>query len=325
MNMKNQSLKLIGFCAVLSTMSSCSNDTYRHDEIVQETYIHKYGVEVPPSDWTERGQHGKVISMLKNGVEVTQTYAAGILDGEVSYTFPHSSTIEKVEQYSLGTLTQTTLYFASGDPRQQTQYLPDGSLAVTYWYETGSPKATEQLDAQGRIVKGEYYDPQHATDSTVSNYEGMRVLRDEYGQIVSQDAIQGGMMASCTTFYSNGSPKEVTSYDNGVISGVKKTYLPDGEPNTIETWTNGRQQGITTAFQNGQKYADITYQNGIKNGIERRYRDGSQLAEEISWLGEVKHGRCVSYVAGVEKVEWFYKGQPTTQANFDLSSNSVIR
>lgn len=321
----NKNLKITASGLLLLVISSCNNNTYRHDEIVQETYIHKYGVEVPPADWTERGQHGKVISMLKNGVEVTQNYVAGILDGEISYTFPHSTVVEKVEEYSLGSLMQTTLYFASGHPKQQTQYQGDGTLAVTYWYESGAPKAVEQLDAQGRIAQGQYYDINHATDSTVTGHEGIRVVRDEYGLVISRDVIQGGMMASCTTFFSNGSPKEITTYQNGIIMGIKKTYLPDGEPNTIENWTNGKQEGITTVFQNGQKYSDVTYQNGIKHGIERRYRDGSQLAEEITWQGDFKHGRCVSYVGGAEKIEWFYKGQPITQANFELSSNSLIR
>ncbi len=312
---------------VASTLlTSCVNRYYSEEEVVQETYVHRYGVEVPPQDWKEQGQHGQVVTMLKNGVEVKKSYSGGVLEGETCYSFPHSSTIEKMESYRNGKLAQSTVYYLSGAPSVQTQFKGDQDEKVlTYWYESGAPKSIENYDSTGLLERAEYYDPRHNKDSWVENHEGVRILRDPYGQIISKDTIQNGMMTLRTTFYPNGAPKEIIPYANGMISGIKKSYLPEGEPNTIEEWVNGKQEGKMILFQNGQKYTEFTVKNQVKNGIERRYRDGDKLVQEINWKDDRRHGEAISYAGSSPKSEWFFKGEPMSKANFDLNANAVIQ
>lgn len=286
-------------------------------DVVEETYVHRYGVPVPQQDWEARGEHGQVISRLKDGVIVTKQYNAGILEGDTTYTFPHSNLIEKVESYNNNTLTKETLYYHSGVPMQETDFAADGSKHVKVWYENGSPKSIEDYDAAGLMTLGQYLDGRNQLEARIDNGEGVRHMRDAYGQLLSKDTIQGGVMTTRTTYHQNGSPKEIIPYSNGIVDGELKTFLPGGEPNTIEQWVSGKQHGITTQYQNGEKVSESTYVSGVKTGIERRYHNGDEMISEIMWKNNLQHGPTVSYVGATPHTEWYHQGKPVSKAKFD--------
>lgn len=292
-------------------------------EIVDATYIHKYGATVPEHDWNSRGGSGSVISTLSNGVVVSKNYNAGILDGDTTYTFPHSSTLQKVDSYSQGKLFKSVEFYAHGAPLQEITYQPNGAHQVTIWYENGNPKGIESYDAAGVMVSAEYYDINHQKDSGVTAGEGTRIMRDHYGQLVSKDVIQGGSMTSRTTYHQNGMPKEITPYKNGIVDGQCKNFLPGGEPNKIEEWVEGKQSGITVLYQNGEKYAEVPYKDGLKNGVERHFRDGTTVVEEITWSNDQLHGPSTKYIGSTQKTDWYFLGKPVSKGNFDAMTGPL--
>lgn len=317
----------IGLIATVCCVTTACNRTPRNMccEVVDETYVHKYGVEVPQQDWTARGEHGQVISTLNNGVVVTKSYAGGELDDDTTYTFPHSTTIEKVETYSNGVLVKEVLNTLSGIPTQETVYKDDRSKDMTIWYEKGSPKSVEHYDSSGLLIEGTYYDARHQLDARVVNGEGMRFVRDGYGQLLSKDTIQGGALTTRTTYHPNGTPNEITPYVNGIVEGQRKTYLPAGEPNTVETWENGKQTGITVFYLNGEKYSEVPFTNGIRTGVERRYRDGKEVVQEIAWKDNQKHGLSKNYVGDAEQAQWFYQDKPVSKNKFESMSGTLTQ
>lgn len=321
------SLISIGITATAVLMVSSGCTTKQETDnccVIDKTYVHKYGVAVPPEDWTTSGRNGKVISTLKNGVVVTHNYVAGRLEGDTSYSYPYSEVTEKVESYQKNTLVRDVIYYSSGAPRQETIYQPDGSRTVSSWYETGTPATLERYDGNDLLFEAEYSNTFHQTESSVNNREGLRIVRDQYGQLVSHDEIRDGLMVLQTTYHQNGTPEEIIPFVNSAVSGKKRTFLPGGEPDTIEEWSDGSQEGVTIVFKNGEKFAEITYSNGAKNGTERRYRNGSLLVEEITWQDNLKHGPETVYVSDGAKTEWFFQGKPVTKGNFELSSRSII-
>lgn len=322
-----RSMGVISSLAVVLMMTACqnSNQRYASSEVVSQTYIHKYGVEVPPEDWQERGQDGQVVINRKDGVIVTQSYDRGILHGETTYSYPHSSAVEKTEVYVQGNKTKEIAHFRSGPPMHETHFKSDDVKHITSWYENGTPKSVEEYDSKGLLVKGEYYNNSHQLESQVENANGIRTVRNKYGLVVSKDTIQDGQMTVRTTVHFNGAPKEITPYKNGVVEGIRKTFLPDGEPNSQEMWADGRQQGITILFTNGEKSAEIPYENGQKNGIERHFRDGQYVVEEISWLNGLQDGPRTTYVADIASTEWYFEGQPVSKVNYDLRSHATNR
>ena len=316
-------MKISLLITALSSLVSC-NARREYGDVVEERYVHLYGAEVPPEKWAASGEHGQVVSTLRNGVTITKNYNAGVLDGQTTYTFPHSEFVEKTEHYSRGVLVQETIHHLSGAPREEIVYSDNNTKVITTWYENGSPQYKEGYEGN-LLVYGEYYNPQHQVDSRVQNREGSRIVRDQYGIVISTDVIKDGQMVVRTTYYPNGSPKTITPYVDGIVEGQRKTYLPAGEPCTVEAWSGGLQDGLTFVYQNGEKHAEVPYARGSREGIERRFRNGSDVIEEIYWLDDKRHGPDTSYIGTVSKTDWFFQDRPVSQAQFDLNHRKLAR
>jgi antitoxin component YwqK of YwqJK toxin-antitoxin module len=308
---------LIGSAAIALTAScarqSCDNN------VLDETYVHRYGVAVPPEFWEQSGEHGSVISTMADGVVITRSYCSGLLDGETTYSFPHSSQIQKKEFYTQGTMTKIVEFYFDGTPQIETNLdAPSpGMKAVATWYLSGTPRSVEQFSGD-RLYIAEYYTPNNQRDAWVENYQGTRLVRDDYGQLISTDTIDDGLLASRTTYHPNGSPKELVPYENGVISGERRTYHPAGEPNTVEQWSAGNQDGVTVIYLHGEKYAEVPFVNGKRQGVESRYRDGTQLVQEITWDNDYMHGPATTYVGDITKNEWYYRGTAMSKTDYDM-------
>lgn len=292
-------------------------------EVVDESYVHRYGVEVDRNDWSARGESGKVVTTLRNGVVVSKSYANGVLEGETSYTYPHSELIEITETYSRGALVKEVRFYRNGTISQQTDFQSPTQRKVFTWFENGTPASTETF-LNELLVKGEYYNINHQLDSRIDNSSGLRTRRDPFGHMEGADTIVGGIMTSTKTFHPNGAVKQLTPYTNNMIDGLVRNYLPDGQPSSIETWVQGDKTGITTIFENGEKVADVPYVRGVKDGIEKHYRNGNTVVEEISWVQDSRHGPVTSFVGDVATTDYFYHDKPVSRAVFEKMTNGVI-
>lgn len=319
-----RSLYFLGFASIALTFTACGRQNCDNACVVDQTYVHKYGVAVSSDFWSASGEHGSVISTMGDGIVITRTYSGGLLDGDTSYSFAHSSQIQKKENYSQGTLVKTTEFFFDGTPKAETAYdSPLGMKTISTWYLSGTPRSVEQYSGN-LVINGEYFSPNNHRDAFVENYAGTRLVRDDYGQLMATDTIEGGQMVLRTTYHANGSPKEQVPYQDGLIEGVKKTFQPAGEPASIEMWTKGRPNGITTTYQHGEKLAEIPYVNGVKHGTETRYRDGKTVVQEITWSNGCLHGPMTTYVGDTTKTDWYYKGEQSTKIDFDFLVNKPV-
>ena len=312
-------LKISLALATMVGITSCHRREGSRHDVVYETYVHRYGVEVPQDNWTSSGKHGQVISTLKNGVVVCKSYNSGILEGNTTYSYPHSETIEKVQEYIQGILTKETCHYFSGAPKQEILIKGANKRSITHWYENGIPQSQEDYE-NGLLIKGNYFNPHHQLESEVVNRDGTRIIRDNYGIILSTDTIKNGEMVLRTTYHPNGNPRALTPYVNGVIEGQRKTFLPGGEPNSSETWLNGIQEGITVVFQNGEKHAEVPYVRGDINGVERRYRDGTNVIQEITWMDNMRHGPTTTYVGNTANTEWFFQDRKMSKSQYDIQT-----
>lgn len=309
-------MKRLLLIALCFSLNSC-NRSNQHGVVVDETYIHRYGVAVPQDEWETRGQSsGQIVTTLKNGVVVKKSMASGILDGETTYSFPHSGMIEKSEFYSRGQLQKSLEYYHSGRPAKEMSVHPD-SIEITKWYENSAPQSKETLIGD-TLLSGQYFTSKNQLEASVTEGFGTRLQRDVYGQLISRDTIENGEMILSTNFYPNGAPKELIPYKSGVIYGELKTYLPGGEPNTLETWADNQKNGPTVVYENGEKFAVVPYIADIKQGIEKRFREGLELIEEICWSNNQRHGPTHIYVGDITRTDWYYQDRLVTEKTFDL-------
>lgn len=303
---------------LLTFASACQQPCY---EVVDQTYIHKYGVEVDPEEWAQRGQQGKVVTTRVDGVVIESSYSRGILQGDMTYSFPHSSQIQKRETYQNGQLVREVTYAYSGIPLREVVLVPGtAQRKITVWYEDASPKAIESYDGD-LLTEGDYYTPNHQKDSSVRQSEGTRNVRDEFGRLTASEMISQGQPVSRKTFYPNGAPQEMATINNGQVHGERRTFNPGGDPLAYEQWSNGQPHGVAILYNNGEKQAEVPYDQGMRNGIERQYRDGTVVVKEISWVNDQQQGPCTTYYGDKSVTEWYYQGAPVSKAKYDLLIN----
>lgn len=314
--MKNFQL-LIAFSSILLLTSSCNK---RCDDVVCESYVHRYGVPLAPSDWSERGQDGQVVSVMKDGVERNCSYVGGVLHGDTTYSFPHSDIVEKVENYDQGALTKEFWNYPSGLPYRQIVYNKPENRVETVWYDHGAPQSYEEYKGD-YLQRGDYYTQDNVLESSVKNQVGKRVYRDRNGELVYVDDIQGGQIVNRAGYYANAVPESVTPYANNVPHGQRQTFHPEGEPRSVEQWVNGQQHGKSVYYQNGVKVSEVNYVEGKKQGIETRYRDdGQTVVGETNWVNDQKHGPSNSYIGNIKNTDWYYQGEKVNKQTYDAQT-----
>lgn len=325
--MKNRHLLATALLLCVLTTACHQPTTYQYyePEVLSETYVHRYGVEVPGDEWSENGSSGKVVSTRADGVTMTRSFQEGVLCGESSYTFPMRSQTECVEQYDQGRLVKRQTFYLSGSPCEEIDYSASPTITTKQFYDGGTLRTVETTN-NGRIVQGKYYNANGNVEAGVENGFGKRTNRDAFGQSTSVDTIQEGEMILRTTYHPNGIPQAQMPYDGQVIHGTVKRFKPAGDPQAMESWHRGQQDGVTTLYEDGEKVAEVPYVRGQKHGVERRFADsGERVIEEITWVEGSRHGPAYRYVNGQVVEEWFFRDQKTTQAGFERLSGPHMR
>lgn len=308
---------------LLGCLAGCQM-TQENDCAVLKRYIHRYGVDVPEGEWVEQGQTGQVVEMLQDGVTVTTSYRNGVMEGTVSYSFPHCLRQERLEVYAEGVLQKVQLFFPSGRLREEEEYTSSTIKCCRGFYENTTLRMFEYYDA-GRLMEGKYYTLDQAVESEVISGSGKRTQRDPYGQLLYVDTIVDGELSLRTYQHPNGIPRACVPYFEGKIQGAVHTYMPGGDPQTIEHWVDGQQHGLTTYYTEGECVGEVYYDHGKRVGVEKRFApESNQLVEEITWANGERHGPSYSYLQGQKIDTWYYRGKKVSKGMFDHLNAPVL-
>ncbi len=288
--------------------------------IVSQKYVHKYGFDVSEAEWQERDQEGQIVSMLKNGVKVIHSYENGMLNGSTTYSFPHSSVIERLQIYAQGTLLKEVVNDLEGIPISEETYEFDDRKITTTWDEKGTPLSIEEYDGD-LLVEGKYFTPDHELEGQVEAGFGERYKRERLGPLVSRDLVENGTVATRTNFHPNGLIHSISHYHDYQLHGEQKKFTSAGKPLMDLNWNHGVLDGLKVIYREGTKVAEIPYINGQKHGIEIHFDDLGNLTAEIEWRNDKKHGLSSFFNSESLEHEWFYKGAVVSQQKFEILSN----
>lgn len=315
--MKRIHFVLLGCAGAL--LSSCqSGDSL--DQIVSQTYVHKYGFNLSEREWEEMSKEGQVVSSLKNGVKITASYENGQLHGPTTYTFPYSQAIEKCLAYDLGSLLKETLYDPSGMPVREEVYEFDNRTIITLWNEKGSPLSIEEYEDEV-LIEGKYYTPEHILEAQVEAGFGERIKRNRSGLLLSKDTIENGLIAARTTYHPNGQIHTVSHYHDYQLHGEQLKIADTGRPLMKMNWNHGVLDGPKIVYRNGIKVSEIPYINGQRHGVELHYDDLGNLIAEIVWRNDKKHGCSKFFSEETDETEWFFNGQSVSAERFEVLEN----
>ncbi len=308
--------KVCTFFLMAGLLASGCQKNKSNNEIISQSYIHKYGYAVSQEEWEERNYPGQVITTMRNGSVVTATYENGELNGPCTYTFPHSQTVEKYILYQNNSPVKEVLYDISGMPTQETVQLSQNRSSLTTWYSDGVPRSIEEY-VKDELVDGQYFTKSNELEARVEKGNGFRIIRDTSGILVCKDVIHNGLLSKRESFYPNGSPESLATYAAGQLDGEKKTFTMKGEPLAVELWARGLLHGISTYYNNGTKELEISYVSGKKNGWENHFIDGKTLSRQVAWESDVKHGPEIFFLADGKKILWHYNGKEVSRSRYE--------
>jgi antitoxin component YwqK of YwqJK toxin-antitoxin module len=300
-------------------VASCQTTT-SPDQIISQKFVHKYGFGVTEEEWGQRAQEGKVIATQQNGVTITRSFEHGTLHGPTTYSYPNSSTIEKILMYDQGNLLKETVQDQIGMPIREEAYEFDDRLILTFWNDKGVPLSVEEYNGD-LLVDGKYFSSEHELEAQVQNGNGFRTKRDRSGLLISRDQIENGTMSARTTYHPNGQVHTVSHYHDYMLHGEQSKFTVSGRPLMSLHWDRGVLDGMKTVYRNGLKVAEIPYVHGQKNGMETHYDDLGNLIAEILWRNDKKHGCCQSYTEDSQDTEWYFNGFLVSEQKFELLDN----
>lgn len=305
--------KLFSILVFVLLLSSCKKQ--EENVMVSQSFFHKYGVPVKKEDWLRNGKSGKIEEIFTTGIAHTRTYKGGVLDGETTYTFPNTSTVEIKEMYKNGQLLSRTEHYESGVPKKEESFIGNLLVEVKSWHETGTPAILEKY-TNGSLLTGHYFSLENLIESSVEDGLGTRLIRSINGDLMYKDTIEFGKLTQRISYFSSGEPSSITSYKNDLIDGTRLTFLPGGLPSTVESWNQGKQDGIMITYHNGQKFSEIPFAKGVKHGIELRFRDGKEIAEEVSWKKGAQHGSKKVFAGSSTKTQWYHQGELVSRPTY---------
>lgn len=313
--------QIVLYTLLAAAICGCGRDPNRTP--VKQVFVHKYGMEMEQDDWEARGRQGEVVTTRKDGVVVRQNYDDGILHGETTLTFPHSSTLASIEDFKQGRIVRRAENYRSGIPQREVVFNGQ-EQKTTCWYEDGTPQSVEV--AQGDfLLSAEYFDPNHALEASVKNGEGIRIHRAGH-RIIAEDAIAAGHMIRKIAFHETGEPESITPYVDGQIHGERLTYFEGGLPLTTEDWVRGELHGNVTTFANGEKISERPYVHGVREGTEFVYNSDGNISEEISWKEDQRHGPTRFLADGKEEtVDWYFEGKSVRKHTYDRLVNQYAQ
>lgn len=316
-------------CALSVTLTTQGYASSKDSFVMKETFRNNYGIIVSKQDWKQRGCDGTITKVFKDGSIRHEVYVQNVLHGEVSQTFPHSTTIASLQMYDQGRLVSHKIFLPNGLPSKEEVFQEDGTFTVTRWPDNKENNAiTEPYFIEtvyhGRIIEGQYCSFNGKYRYAIHEGEGVRPTFSSNNVLLSEETFSNGELVKQTTFYSNRDPETITYYQNQIPHGFRFTYLPGGIPNTIEEWRYGYQDGTTVFFKNGCKIAEVPFVKGIKEGLELRYNEQETIAEEVSWKNNHLHGMKKIYAAGECKCEWYYRGKAVSKTKFERLNSAAI-
>jgi len=287
------------------------------DEIVSQKFIHKYGFDVSESEWDAREKEGQIVSLLKSGEKVSNSYENGILHGVSTVTFPNSSIIQKSLAYNQGVLLKEIVNDEEGIPISEDVYEFDDRRVETCWDEKGSPLSIEEYD-NDLLVEGKYFTSNHELEGQVEAGFGERYVRDRMGLLLSRDLIENGIVSTRTNYHANGHIHSVSHYHDFQLHGEQRKFASNGQPLMDLNWNHGILDGMKIVYRTGHKVSEIPYINGQRHGLEYHFDESGEITANIEWKNDRKHGCSRFSTNDTTENEWFYKGAVVSQDRFEM-------
>ena len=99
------------------------------------------------------------------------------------------------------------------------------------------------------------------------------------------------------SWFDNGQLFEKSEYKNGILTGLRTIFYPNGQPEVTEMYNDkGELHGMyRTYYDDGTLKAEKTYVNNVLQGIVKTYHPNGKLKEEVIFTDNMENGPFTEY------------------------------
>lgn len=216
-------MKRLFFICALALSPLAYGAVQKDPMLMKETFRNNYGIIVSKQEWNKRGCDGSITRVFKDGTTTLEVYAQGALHGEVTRTFPHSTTLAVIETYDQGRLLSKKTFFPNALPAKEEVYHEDGSFSLTRWPDNNnSDTITDPCFVEktygGRVLEGHYTSFNGKYSSTILNGEGVRSTFSSDSILLTEESFNDGVMVKKRHFTRLENPKPSLIMSMGTLT-----------------------------------------------------------------------------------------------------------
>ncbi|MEY3423208.1 MAG: hypothetical protein RIR48_3538 [Bacteroidota bacterium] len=133
------------------------------------------------------------------------------------------------------------------------------------------------------------------------------ILKNDTGTVVQEyylahDSIKHGSFKS---YFENGKIKELCTYDQGILTGTRIIYYPNGQIEISETYdANGNLHGpYRQFFENGNLKVEKNYTENVLNGNMKIFYPDGKIKEDVTMVNNEENGPFLEYYQN-GKIHW---------------------
>jgi antitoxin component YwqK of YwqJK toxin-antitoxin module len=301
-NLNGQLVKVRHFYSTTNDIFSVGNLDAKKQSVGYWNYYYNNGIKKSEGGYNDKNQRQGIWKFYhKDGItKSTENYMNGAVEGQVE-TYYTNGSIETRKNFVKNLLEgEQLVFYPTGVMEKSLEYKAD--------IENGKEK---RFHTNGKI--------NYEINVVNGKYEGDLTQYYMDGHIKQKASFKEGKRNDKYTQYyddpENGISEE-GSYENGVATGVYKTYYQNGKlSETGEFNKDGEKNGVWKNYTDDNiLISEETYNKGKNSGITRNYDNKGILAEEFIY----KNDMLQEYKAYSKDGKVIYQNKKGEKNNYDV-------
>jgi uncharacterized protein len=296
------------------------------------------------SNYTNGMVTGEYLGYFTDGkISVKGLYVNGNEEGAWRY-YHENGNLKRIINFNEGLVTgQTEDFHYNGKTEAVQNYDDQGRLhGISRFYDIRGQLYSVQEYSNGIIIRITSLDRDGNEVASYGDPTGtfsFSSFRNDGSKISTGSFLKGDRSDTWTFYFRNGNVKEISRYNEGMITGESTTYHPNGQLKYVFTYSNGILHGHYKSYrENGILEIDGHFREGSRDNIwNMYYPDGTLMQTSYFIDDEIQGWRTVYSPDGsgidtrtraiegflLEHVDHGPDGRPVNHVNF-LETDTLL-
>ncbi|WP_447637309.1 tetratricopeptide repeat protein [Flavobacterium microcysteis] len=272
-------------------------------------------------------------------ISKTYSYAMDEVDSKV-YEYYNGKALKSEIEYKAGKiLSPYKIYYPDGTLKEETTYQNNIPATLVSNLANGKKSFETLYDKEGYVATNNYFNGDGVsffqetlkkgemksalqfesgkpkpTDVPLKNY----VLKNLEGSVITKGGYEKGKKkGEWNYFYNTGSLSTKESYENGMLTGLAKTYNIDERPSSVLYYVNDTISGIYESYEHGGLSNLYHYKSGKLNGPHKSFYPNGSVSKENFYVDDKLYKSTRYWQNGNAKtVTWYVEDTPVKMETY---------